>query len=85
MIQCKDCELCIDGQLTCVATENIKEAECLLKWQIVALLKMKEKIEVLCRIVPRQEKLLDYTEREIAERAKVDSWKHNSLGDDDGS
>jgi len=89
MIQCKDCEFCEiapDGRrmFKCDPFTNIKEPECLAKWQLIRLdmlvasyqgmLKMQEKF------VPLQDKILKYMQREIEDLDESDRWK---LDEDD--
>ncbi len=89
MIQCKDCELCEigpDGRrvFKCDPFTNIKEAECIAKWQLIRLdmlvgsyqqmLKWQEKF------APLQDKLLKFMRREIEDMDESEQWK---LDDDD--
>ena len=84
MIQCSECELCemrADGRriFKCDPFRNIKEPECLQKWQLIRLdmllssyrgmLKWQKKLE------PMQDKILKYMEREIDDMNEADSWK----------
>jgi len=89
MIQCKDCEFCeigSDGRRTfkCDPFINIKEAECVAKWQLIRLdmlvasyqgmLKMQEKL------APLQDKLFKYMQKEIEDMDESDRWR---IDDDD--
>ena len=89
MIQCKDCELCEIGPdnrrtFKCDPFSNIKEPECVAKWQLIRLdmlvasyqgmLKFQEKI------APLQDKIFKYMQREIEDMDETDSWK---LDDED--
>lgn len=98
MIQCKDCELCEigpDGQRTfkCDPFTNIKEPECLAKWQLIRLdmlvanyrgmLRWQKKME------PLQDKIFRYMQREIedideSERWRVDEEEGEKPPQDDG-
>jgi len=84
MIQCKDCEFCEigpDGRRTfkCDPFTNIKEAECIAKWQLIRLdmlvasyqgmLKLQEKL------APLQDKLFKYMQKEIEDMDESDRWK----------
>jgi len=84
MIQCKDCEFCeigSDGRRTfkCDPFINIKEAECIAKWQLIRLdmlvanyqgmLKLQEKL------APLQDKLFKYMQKEIEDMDESDRWK----------
>ena len=84
MIQCKDCEFCemgADGQvsLKCNPFSNIKEPECLLKWQLLRLDLMTRAymatIAEYKRIAPMQEKLYRHMTREVDEADEADKWK----------
>jgi len=84
MIQCKECEFCeIDAQgqvqLKCNPFTNIKESECLLKWQLLRLDLMTRAymmtISEYKRIAPLQEKLYRRMSREMEEMDEADSWK----------
>jgi len=84
MIECKDCEFCeigSDGRRTfkCDPFVNIKEPECIAKWQLIrldmltatyqAMLKFQEKM------APLQDKVLKYMQREIEDIDESDHWK----------
>lgn len=87
MIQCKDCELCVDGQLTCNPAENIKEEACLLKWQLLKLNDIDRRLEesqaLSNHMMPRMEKLLEHQERNAASEEDIDSWKHGGADEDE--
>ena len=91
MIQCSDCELCqrgADGEMIflCDPFTNIKEPECLVKWQLLrlnTLIQQHERLQqVYDRLAPMQEKLFNSMEREIDEQEDTESWKR-SLEEDD--
>jgi hypothetical protein len=91
MIQCKDCEFCeIDAQgqvgLKCNPFTNIKESECLLKWQLLRLDLMTRAymmtIAEYRKIAPLQEKLYRRMSREVDEMDDADKWKHGAEGED---
>jgi hypothetical protein len=85
MLQCQDCEFCVKDNLgrivlRCDPFSNIKEPECLQKWNLV-------KIDVLVRsyqatlsfyqkLAPLQEKMLKHIEREIEDIEDSDRWKY---------
>ena len=84
MIQCKDCELCEFGAngkriFKCDPFSNIKEPECVAKWQLIRLdmllagyhsmLRWQKKFE------PLQEKMFKFMEREIEDIDESDRWK----------
>jgi hypothetical protein len=92
MIQCKDCEFCVidpDGsiQLKCHPYQNIKEPECLTKWQLM-------KLDVMVRaylstvaqykkLAPMQEKMMKAMEREIEEFEETEKWKFGDLEEEE--
>jgi len=84
MIQCKECEFCElagDGQvqLKCNPFTNIKESECLLKWQLLRLDLMTRAymatISEYKKIAPLQEKMYRRMSREMEEMDEADKWK----------
>ena len=89
MIQCKDCEFCQTGPngrkiFKCDPFANIKEPECIAKWQLIRLdmlvagyqgtLKFQEKL------APLQDKILKFMKREIEDIDETERWK---LSDED--
>jgi len=89
MLQCKDCEFyrqASDGspQLACNPFTNVKEPECLAKWQVIQLGVIAKSHEATLamyqRLAPLQEKMFQHMEREIDETEDADRWKY---GDDD--
>jgi len=92
MIQCKECELGeVDEkgnvQLKCNPFINVKEPECLLKWQLLRLDLMTRAymatIAEYKKIAPLQEKLYRRMSREMDEMDDADSWKHGEEDEDD--
>ncbi len=90
MIQCSQCEFCHRGPggevtFTCDPFSNIKEPECLVKWQLLklnAMLDYQERMQdIYDRLGPMQEKLFQYMEREIEDQEQADRWKQS--GDDE--
>ena len=84
MIQCKDCEFCqmgADGQvsLKCNPFTNIREPECLVKWQLLRLDLMTRAYMMTVaeyrKLAPLQEKLYRRMSREMDEMDDNDSWK----------
>ena len=70
MIQCKDCELYrqeADGRriFLCDPFNNIKEPECLAKWQLLRL----------DMIATAQNKILKYIKRELDDIDESEKWK----------
>jgi hypothetical protein len=89
VIHCKDCEFFRrepDGspKLTCDPFTNIKEPECLLKWQLIQLTTMSRShqatLDMYKRLAPLQEKMFRHMEREIDDVEETDRWKYE---DDD--
>ena len=90
MLQCQTCEffqLGPDGAplLTCNPFENIKEPECLVKWQLIQLNVVAKShqatLDMYKRLAPLQEKMFRHMEREINENEEADRWKYD---DEDG-
>lgn len=86
MIQCKDCEFCrisADGniELKCHPFQNIKEPECLVKWQLLKLDTMVRAYLVTVahykKLAPMQEKMMKAMEREIDDLDEGDKWKYS--------
>ena len=84
MIQCSQCELFEigpDGHRTfkCDPFSNIKEPECIAKWQLIRLdmllasyagmLRMQKEME------PLQRKMMKFVEREMNDIDESDKWK----------
>jgi len=85
MILCKDCEFYQPGSegtahFLCDPFTNIKEPECLLKWQLLKLEVLAQSHQATLamyeRLAPLQEKMFRQMEREIDEADEADSWKH---------
>ena len=84
MIQCKDCEYCEFGpdgrrNLKCDPFINIKEPECIQKWQLIRLDMLLASYQGMLKwygkLAPLQDKLFKFMEREINEIDESDSWK----------
>lgn len=91
MIQCSECEFFHHGPggeplLACDPFRNIKEPECLVKWQLVKLDIMVRSyqmtVEAYRRLAPLQEKMIRHMEQELNEQEEADRWKYD-LNDDD--
>jgi hypothetical protein len=87
MIQCKDCELCeMAGgeqvQLKCNPFTNIKEPECLMKWQLLRLDLMTRAymstVAEYRKLAPMQQKLFRHMSREMDEMDESEKWKQES-------
>jgi len=84
MIQCKDCELCetdAEGKrmFKCDPFSNIKEPECIAKWQLIRLDMLVASYQGMLRwygkLAPIQDKLFKYMEREINDLDETERWK----------
>ena len=84
MIQCKDCEFCEIGPdnkrtFKCNPFTNIKEPECIAKWQLIRLDMLLATYQGMVKwygkLAPLQDKMLKYMQREINELDEADSWK----------
>jgi len=84
MIQCKDCELYEageDGKRTfkCDPFSNIKETDCLAKWQLIRLdmlvASYQSMLQWYGKLAPIQDKLFKYMEREIDDIDESEKWK----------
>ena len=86
MIQCKDCEffeMGPDGRriFRCDPFTNIKEPECLAKWQLLRL----DLLTAMYRgtaswqekIAPIQDKIFKYIKREMEDLDESESWKQD--------
>lgn len=91
MIQCSECEHFHRGtddevRFTCSPFHNIKEPECLTKWQLIKLDTMVRAYEATLRmyerLAPLQERMFRHMEQEIKDQEDSDSWK-NSYEDED--
>ena len=84
MIQCKDCDLCEfepDGRRTfkCDPFTNIKEPECIAKWQLIRLDMLVASYQQMTqwygKLAPMQDKLFKYMKREIEDIDESEWWK----------
>ena len=84
MIQCKDCEFCEIGPdnkrtFKCNPFTNIKEPECIAKWQLIRLDMLLATYQGMVKwygkLAPLQDKMLKYMQKEINELDEADSWK----------
>ncbi len=92
MIQCKDCEYyeaAADGRRTfkCDPFNNIKEPECLAKWQLLRLDMLISGYRTMLSwyesMGPMQQKIFKYVERELDDIDEADKWKLEEEEDDD--
>ena len=85
MIQCKDCELCETGPdgrklFRCDPFSNIKEPECIAKWQLIRLDMLLASYQGMLKwynkLAPLQDKIFKYMQREIEDIDESESWKY---------
>jgi hypothetical protein len=84
MIQCKDCEFfhrADSGEITfaCDPFHNIKEEQCLVKWQLIKINQMvtsyQATLEYYRKLAPMQEKMFKVMERELDDVNEAEKWK----------
>jgi hypothetical protein len=84
MIQCKDCEFyrrSESGQIAfgCDPFTNVREPECLVKWQLIKLNQMvaayQSTLEYYHKLAPMQEKMFKVMEREIDDMNEGEKWR----------
>ncbi len=84
MLQCKDCELFKrepNGEISfaCDPFSNIKEPECVAKWQLIKINQMvatyQATLDYYRKLAPMQEKMFKVVQREIDEMSESDKWK----------
>ena len=92
MIQCKDCEffeITPQGHRTfkCDPFVNIKEPECLNKWQLIRLDMLlaghRNLLSWYEKMGPMQKKIFKYVQRELNDLDESDRWKIDDSEDDD--
>ena len=92
MIQCKDCEFYEEGPggqriFKCDPFSNIKEPECISKWQLMRLDMLvaghRSMMVSQQRMAPMQDKILKYVQKELNDLDEADSWKIDDDEDDD--
>lgn len=90
MIQCHDCEFyeaTADGRrvFKCDPFSNIKEPECLLKWQLLRLDMLLAGYHGMSawqeKMAPMQDKILKYIKREIEDIDESEKWKSDDEGE----
>jgi len=84
MIQCKDCEFFSRGAggeiaFSCDPFTNIKEPECLTKWQLIKINQMvagyQATLDYYHKLAPMQEKMFKVMERELDDISETEKWK----------
>ena len=92
MIQCKDCEFYEMGSddrrtFKCDPFTNIKEPQCLLKWQLLRLDMLVAGYRGLLgwyeKMGPLQDKIFKYVQRELDDVSEADRWKVDDEEDND--
>ena len=92
MIQCKDCELYEigpEGRRTfkCDPFTNIKEPECLAKWQLIRLDMLVASYQQMTswygKLAPMQDKIFKYMKREIEDIDESERWRIADDEEDD--
>jgi len=92
MIQCKDCEFCEIGPggrrvFKCDPFVNIKEPECVAKWQLIRLDMLVASYQGMLKwqkqLAPLQDKIFKYMKREIDDIEESDSWKLDDNDEDE--
>jgi hypothetical protein len=90
MIQCKDCEFCEIGDddrriFKCDPFVNIKEPECIGKWQLLRLDMLVNSYHSMLgmqqKLAPLQNKIFKYVKRELDDIDESEQWK---VDEDDG-
>ena len=84
MIQCEDCEYYKQEEngpriFSCDPFNNIKEPECLMKWQILRLDLLVTHHQTMLswqqKMAPMQDKIFKYIKRELDDIEDADRWK----------
>ncbi len=84
MIQCKDCEFYETGPdgrkiFKCDPFSNIKEAECVAKWQLLRLdmllASYRSVLGWYAKMGPMQDKIFKYVQRELNDIDETEKWK----------
>ena len=92
MLRCTECEYCVQNpqggiRLTCDPFSNIKEPECLTKWQLIKLDTMVQSyqatVAIYRKLAPMQEKMFRHMQREIDEADEAERWKQDTSDEDD--
>lgn len=85
MIQCKDCEHFshnAKGEIafSCDPFTNVKEPECLAKWQLIKINQMvagyQATLQYYSKLAPLQEKMFKVVERELEDMNESEQWRN---------
>ena len=91
MIQCKDCEHFHRDEkgrisFSCDPFGDVKEPQCLLKWQLIKINQMVEAYQATLgyyqKLAPMQDKLFKAMERELDDMSDSDKWKYDENDDE---
>ena len=92
MMHCKDCEYFKRGpngevSFSCDPFSNIKEPQCLLKWQLIKINQMvagyQATLEYYRKLAPMQEKMFKVMEQELDDMNESEKWKAAGEDEDD--
>ena len=92
MIQCAECEYFQrgpDGEVSfsCDPFQNIKEPECLTKWQLIKTNQMvasyQATLDYYRRLAPMQEKMFKVMDRELDDMNEAEKWRTDDEEEDD--
>jgi len=92
MLQCTECEFCRKDergrlQFTCNPFVNVKEPECITKWQLLKLDMLLRSYQAMLafyrRLAPLQEKMFKHIQRELDDMDEADKWKYDQDDEDD--
>ena len=90
MIQCSECEFFKRGEsgevgFSCDPFNNVKEPECLLKWQLIKINQMVAGYQATMKynekMAPLQEKVFKMMEKEIEAMDETEKWKSDNEDD----
>ena len=86
MLQCEQCEFFHRDEkgrisFSCDPFTNVKEPQCLLKWQLIKINQMVEAYQATLgyyhKLAPMQDKLFKAMERELNDMDSAESWKYH--------
>ena len=92
MIQCSECEHFVRGpggqiRFTCDPFSNIKEPQCLMKWQLIKIDMMVQAYQATVamykKLAPMQERMLRQMEQEMGELDEADRWEYGFDDEDE--
>ena len=92
MLQCKDCEFFEIGPgggrgFKCDPFINVKEPECLAKWQLIRLDMLVASYQAMLqwyeKMAPLQSKIFKYMQREIEDMNESENWRIDDTENDE--